>query len=68
MTDDGFALGARRPEFAPPRLCNQGHKLVRNALHDAYACQQCDTWNEPTCNASDCGFCVDRPERPSLTG
>jgi len=34
--------------------------------HDAYYCKDHDIWTEDTCDALECEFCKDRPEKPSL--
>lgn len=31
---------------------------------DSYFCAICNTWNEPKCSDSECGFCVYREEQP----
>lgn len=36
-----------------------------DAKHGALYCATCDAWIEPTCNKLDCGYCKDRPIRPS---
>ena len=33
--------------------------------HDAYYCGKCDIWCEKNCGDKTCGFCKDRPNKPS---
>lgn len=40
--------------------------LERNEKHDAYFCKVCDAWLESQCTDSDCEFCPNRPEKPSM--
>lgn len=37
--------------------------LVRG--YDSYFCVPCDEWSEPGCSGPSCGYCADRPARPS---
>jgi hypothetical protein len=36
--------------------------------YDAYFCPTCDIWLNDACDNPDCGFCVSRPEKPSMMG
>lgn len=52
-----------------PKTCTVcAGKTVRIDQHDAYACLDCDRWNEDLCSnsPSTCEYCVDRPEKPSM--
>ena len=40
-------------------------KLAYFAQVDAKGCVECDEWRENKCGDIDCGFCANRPERPS---
>ena len=44
---------------------HHGHVTTYNGKHDAYYCKTCDEWLEPTCQDITCGYCADRPARPS---
>lgn len=35
--------------------------------YDSKYCPFCDTWLERACQDDDCGFCSNRPDRPSET-
>lgn len=36
-----------------------------NDKHDAYLCSSRDKWLEKKCKEKDCGYCPDRPDKPS---
>ena len=38
-----------------------------NAHFDSHFCVKCDAWLESQCSDALCGFCSDRPEKPSQT-
>lgn len=42
------------------------HKKKYNELYDARYCPTCDKWIESRCSDSECSYCRQRPERPSL--
>lgn len=44
------------------RRCNRD--VFHNEQWDAMFCLICNTWNEDSCDSSECTYCVDRPERP----
>jgi predicted RNA-binding Zn-ribbon protein involved in translation (DUF1610 family) len=45
------------------KTCGQG--LDYSERHDAYFCANCDEWIENKCSDPECGFCNDRPDKPS---
>ena len=46
-------------------FCTCGSERKYFQRHDAYYCELCNKWLEPTCDDPDCWFCPDRPEKPS---
>lgn len=42
--------------------CNSNLQYIEFA--DAYACPQCNSWEEKKCDDIKCLFCVGRPEQP----
>jgi hypothetical protein len=42
-----------------------GEPSTHNEKYDAYYCKPCDIWLEFKCMDLGCGFCPDRPEKPS---
>lgn len=42
-----------------------GSKTIHVERWDAYACMNCNRWNEPACSDPNCSFCSKRPEKPT---
>lgn len=48
-------------------FCRRCGKLLKyNKDHDAAFCIKCDIWTDIQCGDPYCGFCKDRPPKPSL--
>ena len=45
--------------------CEEHGELSRSDRHDAYFCEECDRWAEDRCSDPHCGYCSERPDRPS---
>ena len=55
-----------REEFVDGRCSDCRSEVIRNERYDAYFCETCDEWLEEICSdGCKCGFCKDRPEKPS---
>lgn len=39
-------------------------KKSYNEQYDAYYCNQCNEWSEPTCDDPRCEYCTIRPQKP----
>lgn len=39
-------------------------EAVRDEKYDAFYCPACMVWLESQCPDLDCGFCLERPDRP----
>ena len=46
--------------------CQSKDNAVRDDQYDAYHCTKCKVWIEKQCSDTDCGFCVNRPEKPNV--
>lgn len=45
--------------------CN--HELMYHPVWDCMFCPECDEWLESSCPDPLCEYCIDRPEKPSLS-
>ena len=43
--------------------CQRVHSY--SEWYDAYYCESCDIWLESKCKDKVCGFCSERPDKPS---
>jgi hypothetical protein len=48
-------------------FCECGTKKSYSQLYDAYYCDPCNKWLEPSCGDKNCEFCANRPELPNQT-
>ena len=46
-------------------FCKCGSERQYSVKYDAYYCELCNKWLEPSCEAADCEFCAIRPDKPS---
>lgn len=48
-------------------ICPKCNRLADYHLdYDAYACSYCDLWLEEKCGDTNCEFCKNRPDKPSI--
>ncbi len=42
------------------------HKHMYSVKYDTFFCKQCDMWRSIKCTDTQCEYCIERPEKPSL--
>lgn len=46
-------------------FCECGSEKKYNKYYDSLYCELCNKWLERKCDDADCGYCAERPDRPS---